>query len=59
MSNHENEIKEELGYTELINSYIKLGYPIEEAIEKAHLFIQNNPDWNFTNDYNSDEHPSR
>ena len=50
MSNHENEIKEELGYTELINSYIKLGYPIEEAIEKANLFIQNNPDWNFTND---------
>ena len=29
MSNHENEIKGELGYTELINIYIKLGYPIE------------------------------
>tara|TARA_R100000008_G_C3553401_1_gene151783 strand:- start:62 stop:214 length:153 start_codon:yes stop_codon:yes gene_type:complete len=50
MSNHENEIKEELGYTELINSYIKLGYPIEEAIEKVNLYIQNNPDWNITND---------
>ena len=59
MSNHENEIKEELGYTELINSYIKLGYPIEEAIEKVNLFIQNNPDWNITNDQNSEEQPSR
>ena len=42
--------KYKIVYTELINSYIKLGYPIEEAIEKANLFIQNNPDWNFTND---------
>ena len=50
MSNHENELKRESYYTELINNYIKLGYPIEEAIEKVNLFIQNNPDWDISND---------